>query len=126
MSTAAMLSTAAVASPSIANAETDPVFAAIDKHQAALRAWEESIRLLDNDGDPALEAAEREAFNGLVATRPETAAGGAALVCYVADEYARGNDLLLNYVGDHDVECRPHFAKFFLAHAAAALRANAA
>lgn len=76
----------------------DPIFAAIDKHHRARRLH--VADLADGDGAAACEA-ETVAWDALIATRPATIAGLAAMLIYLckwqSEEfgiYADAGDLL--------------------------------
>jgi hypothetical protein len=61
----------------------DPIMHKIKAHRAAREAWGKSFRTQGDNGDPALAKADRAAWKSLVATKPVTVAGAAALLDYL-------------------------------------------
>ena len=69
--------------------ETDPIFALIERHRRAARAFEDAASMADEiEADSSIDAlgeAESAAMEALLSTAPRTAAGVRAALQYLAD-----------------------------------------
>lgn len=77
----------------------DPIFAAIDRHRAALLAWLDAAKAADNRGAisgfaEAMANIENHAFAKLLSTTPTTLAGILALLRYIELNDREGDALL--------------------------------
>jgi hypothetical protein len=71
---------------------SDPIFAAIEKHRLADAAWDDSLdRCADEPVKDERHEHERAALVALLRTRLETLAGALAVLRYMAD-YASNNN----------------------------------
>jgi hypothetical protein len=68
-----------------AAASVDPIFAAIERHRAAMRALEDIDELAEPDAYAEAEQEIAAAYDAMLATVPQTIPGGMALLDHMID-----------------------------------------
>ena len=94
---AAVLTTPAVALAASSPSTPDPIFAAIEaRKRAEARSYYEVGSRLDVDEETERDCAnaDADALRAVFSTVPTTTAGAVALLCYVRDYEAEGDDIL--------------------------------